>query len=148
MKEEMPKKCKYVNCDSKRFVNAGKGGHPKRQSYKCKGCKKTFLIGDNRKGRKIPKRECFDKKVVTKANKLLIIKNKSESIITKLEKVEKDKEKKILKKQLEILKEKNNHRIYYTFKQIKEELEKKYPDKKIPKISTLSVWGKKYKSIE
>ncbi len=102
---------------------------------------------DKRKGRKIPHRECFDKRVINRAKILLSRKYKSESIIIKLNDSQDDKEKKALKKQLEIF-EKKNHKIYHELRHIKEELEKEYPHTKIPKIPTLSIWGKKYKSIE
>ncbi|MFH1644559.1 MAG: hypothetical protein ABIA74_05285 [bacterium] len=146
MEEEKPKKCKKVGCNSKEFVKAGKnGGNPKRQSYKCKKCKKIFVKGDNRKGRKIKNRVFFDKEIIKKVQTLLIKKNKVGSIIEKINNSKNKKQKNKLKKKWDKLRKNSNP--YYTLEDIKKELEKKYPNKKIPKISTLSVWGKKYKPL-
>jgi transposase-like protein len=38
--------CKYCGC--KHLVKNGSGNRAKKQSYKCKRRKKTFIIGDKR----------------------------------------------------------------------------------------------------
>ncbi len=66
------------HCGSRNVVKFGRRGKNKRQSYYCKGCKKSFLKKDLRNGRKIEnKKSKFDKEILDEAIRLLKIRRKN-----------------------------------------------------------------------
>jgi len=132
--QEIPKICKVCKKETK-IVRTGKRN--KKPAFLCKSCEHVFVLGDDRKGRKIKNRKSFKKEVLVETSRLLRLRREYFKLEQKfsrnisLKKIDK------IHNELDSLREQMSISYYPSFKDIYKVLKNKFPTEKTPKVSFL-----------